>query len=95
MKKTVVNIKSSPSRTSEKMSSKKKTDTKTKQTGTSFKVQKFDKHPFGFNYNVQVFNDGVYAGQGRFCKTMDEVNKFKKNMKLEPAKPVSKKGKTK
>lgn len=38
-----------------------------------------EKHPgreYGCRYNVQIVIDGVYAGIGRYCVTMDEVKAF-------------------
>ena len=30
----------------------------------------------GIKYNVQMLIDGVYAGHGKYCKTLDEVKDF-------------------
>lgn len=30
----------------------------------------------GYKYNVQIYINGVYSGVGRFCKDMQEVNKY-------------------
>lgn len=31
---------------------------------------------FGFRYNVQEWTDGRYIGNGRFCKSLNEVENF-------------------
>lgn len=30
----------------------------------------------GIKYNVQMLIDGVYAGNGRYCKTINEVREY-------------------
>lgn len=34
-----------------------------------------------FNYNVQVFHNGIYAGEGRFCKTYDDIFDYIRKIK--------------
>lgn len=33
-------------------------------------------YAFGFRYNVQEWTDGRYIGNGRFCKSLNEVESF-------------------
>lgn len=49
----------------------------------TFKVVKLNNHPFGYKYNCQVYLNGIYAGYGRFCKTLTEVNAFKRKVMKE------------
>ena len=30
-------------------------------------------HPFGYNYNVQIWKNGLYAGHGKFFKTKKDA----------------------
>lgn len=90
-KKTIINYKSSPPRSSEKIKkipvSKKKSPiaikarSDKKQKKITFKTIKIAGNPYGYKYNVQTYIDGSYAGHGRFCKTMDEVNQYKKSVR--------------
>ena len=36
----------------------------------------FDYDDNVYHYNVQIWNDGVYAGIGKFCKTISEVRAY-------------------
>lgn len=33
-------------------------------------------HVFGFRYNVQEWTDGHYYGNGRYCKSLEEVKRY-------------------
>ena len=46
----------------------------------TFKTTKVN-NPFGYKYNVQVYVNGIYAGIGRFCKTLKEVETYKRKIK--------------
>lgn len=51
----------------------------------AFKVLKISKTDFsyelGYRYNVQVFISGRYSGVGRFCKTLKEVEVYKRSIR--------------
>lgn len=51
----------------------------------SFKVIKIGANEYsrklGYKYNVQVLVNGKYSGVGRFCKTLKEVETYKRNIR--------------
>ena len=50
-------------------------------TKVTFKVLKLTNHSQGYKYNVKKYVNGYYAGVGRFCYNLAEVNMFKKKNK--------------
>lgn len=55
---------------------------RSKKSNTIYKIIPRDPNDFpkGYRYNVQLWYNNVYAGNGRFCKTKVEVKQYIKKM---------------
>jgi hypothetical protein len=45
------------------------------------KLIKVNDNQFGYKYNVQLWNNGYYSGNGKFFKNKKSAKKFIKNTK--------------
>lgn len=49
---------------------------------TTYKVSKTDNDEYP--YNVQMITDGFYTGNGKFCRSMEEVDVYLKSFGISP-----------